>query len=159
MGEPQNRDDASQRKLRDFRGDDARTANEAFVAIGEFRRASIRRSPRASYRSRDCPQGRERSPRRTRAAIARQILYDAQAVHAATEDFAVAVIAQLAEDARTQSENSRPAQMVESHAADRIARWGPLPLLSRRIFSSARMIRGVRWNWSTTMLPQPAASS
>ena len=47
------------------------------------------------------------------------MMADAEALHPVAQEFAVAIIAHLAEDAGFQPEHAGPAEMVEDDAADR----------------------------------------
>ena len=65
---------------------------------------------------------------------------------AVAQELAVAIVAHLAEDAGFEPEDARPSEMVQHQAADRVAfdRGAGAVCASSRIFSSARMMRGVR---------------
>src|SRR5690348_12644866 len=52
-------------------------------------------------------------------AVERQMMTDTERIHAVAQEFAVGVVAHLAEDAGVEAEDTGPAQMVEHNAPDR----------------------------------------
>ena len=56
--------------------------------------------------------------RRTGAAIEGEMMADAERVHPAAQNFAIAIVAHLAEDADVEPQNASPSEVVENHATD-----------------------------------------
>ena len=116
--EQQNRDHGAQRQLRNFGRDEVGAADERAVAAADLGRSELSRRAARHVDGAIAVGVDEDGRKRGGGAVEGQVMADAEAIHSVAQEFAVAVVAHLAEDAGFEAEDSRPAEMVEDEAAD-----------------------------------------
>jgi hypothetical protein len=117
-GEKQNRDHGAQRELRNLGRDKVGAADERAVTVADFGWSEL--AGRAA-RHVNCAIARrvhEDRSERAGGAVEGEVMANPEAIHAVAQEFAVAVVAHLAEDAGFQPENAAPSEMVQDQAAD-----------------------------------------
>ncbi len=116
--EQKDRKHGAERKLRNLGRDQAGAADECAVAIAHFGRGEL---AGRSTRHIDCAIAGcvdEDSCERACASVKRQMMPNPQAIHSLAQELAVAIVAELAENAGRKPENPAPSKMIEDQAAD-----------------------------------------